>query len=164
MRARRHGAAEQRVAILDVDPERGRRAANRARAFPAPHRVVQHDERIADADFRVHDFPIGPDHTRHFLRTKGLLVPIDGLRRVVEDEMRGDGAETLRNRTLRFGHAFLLRRIPHSPTEKPSRGVQLDAPRPGQCQAVPVRSGDLPPLALVEQRGERSTLARPGNL
>src|SRR5258706_2665706 len=52
--ARADGAIEQRVAVFDVQIKRGRRSAERPRAFPL-HHVVHHDAGVADLDFRVKD-------------------------------------------------------------------------------------------------------------
>ena len=72
--------------------------------FAASHRVVQHDERIADADLRVHDLPVGTDGARDFLRAQRLLVPVDRLRGVVERELRRHGVMSFGNCVSRFGH------------------------------------------------------------
>ena len=65
-------------------------------------------ERIADADFGVHDLPVRPDRARDFLGAERLLVPVDRLRGVVERELRRHRVMTLGNRVLRFRHLNLL--------------------------------------------------------
>ena len=60
LRAGRDGAVEQRVAVLHIEPERRRRAADRFGTLAPHHRVVHHDARVADSDLRVHDLAVGP--------------------------------------------------------------------------------------------------------
>ena len=73
------------------DPERRRRTTNRLGAFPTHHGVVQHHKRIADAHFRVENLSIGRGRACRFLSAKPLLVPLDGLHRIVESQLRRNG-------------------------------------------------------------------------
>src|SRR6266567_5377568 len=56
----------------------------------------------------MHDLSIRTDGTRHFFCTQPLLVPIDRLRRVVEDKLRRNRVESFGDRLLRFRHLDLL--------------------------------------------------------
>ena len=107
----RHGAVEERVGIGDVEPERRRRATEGLWSFAVHHRVVDHDARIADAKFRMHDLAVRADSARAFFRAKRLLVPVDRLRGVVQSELRGDRVITLGDGTFRFSHCNLLRSL-----------------------------------------------------
>ena len=57
----------------------------------------------------VHDLAVRAGAAADFLRAERLLVPVDGLRRVVQRQLRRDGVESLRN-----GLSLL------SPSEPPS--------------------------------------------
>src|SRR5262249_55728417 len=107
-RARARRLAEQRVGVLRVNPQADRRSADLLRSLPAAHRVVQEDDRIADAEFGVHDLAVGADGAALFFGAESLPVPVDRVRRIVEDQMRRDGMESFWNCTLCLGHYCLL--------------------------------------------------------
>src|SRR6185503_11418455 len=86
--AGRHRAVEERVRVVDVDPEGCGRAAKRLRSLAAHHRVVDHEGRVADPQFGVHHLAVGAEAAGDFLRAERFDVPLHGLRRVVEHQLR----------------------------------------------------------------------------
>jgi hypothetical protein len=66
-------------------------------AFAAHHGVVKHDGRAGDADLGVHDLAVGTGVDGDHLGTQRRLVPIDGLRRLVQREHGGDRGEPFGN-------------------------------------------------------------------
>src|SRR5215471_19912793 len=130
--AGRHRPIEQGVAVLDVDPKGGRRAAQGFGAFRAHHRVVEHHARITDPDLRVHELSVRPRAAAQLLGAERLLVPIDRRRALVEGERRRDRVKTLGNRLLRLGHDRLLGRRLYTRTPHP---------RSTYSNAMPMRPG-----------------------
>ncbi len=90
LRAGADGAVEERIAVLDIEPQRRRRSAERLRAFLAHHDVVQHDARVADPDLGMHDLAVRTDTAAQFFGAERLRVPVNRLRRVVQRELRRD--------------------------------------------------------------------------
>ena len=104
--ARRDGALEQRVAIVDVEPQRDRRAAERLRAPAAPHLVVEHDDRIADADLGMHDLAVRSWRPRQYFGAERLRVPVERAGRIVHDEVRRYRVVSGGNAAFRFCHVL----------------------------------------------------------
>src|SRR5579864_8688816 len=61
--------------------------------------VGNHDSRVADLEFGVTDFAIGLAHAKNFGGTENFLVIIDGLRSILDDQVR-------RYRIVSFGNEW----------------------------------------------------------
>src|SRR5262245_5953302 len=105
-----HGAIEQRVGIVNVDPKRDRRTTQSFGSFRAHHRVVGHEARIANPQLCVQDLSVRSDSAAEFLGAESLLVPLDRLRGIVENQLRRDRMKSFRDRALCFCHFLLLSR------------------------------------------------------
>ena len=90
---------EHRIDALHVEQQTDRRAAERLRAdnISLGKFVRQHDGRIADSDFGVHDFPVGDWHAKQLGGSKGAFVKVDGFRGSTDDQIRRRRVITVRN-------------------------------------------------------------------
>src|SRR5262252_147650 len=66
--------------------------------------VGNHDNRVADLEFRVTNLPIWTSHTEAFLRAKCALVEFDRTCGVVHDQIRIDRMKTRRDGSYWIRH------------------------------------------------------------
>src|SRR5215213_2085426 len=80
------------IHILAVDEEADRRPTVRLWSLTTlvRHLVIQHDDRVADFDLRVHDHPARPRKPHELLSSESLLVEVDGLCRASNYDARRD--------------------------------------------------------------------------
>src|SRR6185369_11546684 len=99
-----HRPVEQRVAVLHVNPEPDWRAAIGLDALAAAHRIVEHETRVANLKLGVNHLSIGTHGARLLFSAERPLVKVDGLCRVLEDEVRRHRMKSLWDRTACLRH------------------------------------------------------------
>src|SRR5439155_4693522 len=125
---------KQSVDVFNVNVDRNRAAAQRLRrASPRVWKLfVQHEDRIADLQGRVHHFPVRSEvRWSQRLRPKGALVEVDRPLRIADDQMRSERMKTFRNR-LYFSWHFslpLTLEIGNLKLESRSSRLSLNSPR-----------------------------------
>src|SRR5439155_17568166 len=92
-RAERHGPIEHRVAVLEIERQPDRRAADGLRAARVHLRmfISEHNVRIADLDFRVADFPTGRADAHQFGGAERLFVEFNRAPSAIDDQVRRRG-------------------------------------------------------------------------
>src|SRR5205814_10038667 len=84
---------------------------------PLGHLLIEHDDRIPDAQAGVHDLAIRAGHSTKFDRAERVLVEFDRLGRPGADEMRRDGVHSFRDWFGRWFHGFRIL------TQRAERGI-----------------------------------------
>ena len=90
--ARRQSLLVCRIAVLDVEMD------HRGHCRVLVPGAADHHDRVADHDLRVADGAVGLVHAELLLSLERLLHELEHVRRALDDEVRGDGAVSLRNR------------------------------------------------------------------
>jgi hypothetical protein len=92
-------ARGERIDVLDAEMDRDRRALERFRSEHAAARgfIDQHHLGIADADARVHEFPVLGRKPKQLRRVEGFLVELDGISRARANKVGRHGAHPLGN-------------------------------------------------------------------
>src|SRR5215207_1762566 len=88
------------VGVLDVGHDVDARPAELLRSLRARlrERIGEHEDRVADLELRVHDRAVWSGHAAALLGAERALVEVDRGRRVVDGEIRHEGAVTLGDR------------------------------------------------------------------
>ena len=89
--ARRHGFIEQVVGVMYVEIEADRRRAHALRARAAPLRILlaQHENRIADLNLTVHElFAVRRHESAAFLGAEGFLIELHRLKAAADCQVR----------------------------------------------------------------------------
>src|SRR5258708_7695723 len=105
-----HGAVKNRVGVRDiqVDIHGIADAIAGSRYWRLAHRVVDEEFRVADLQFRVHDFAVGSGSPGEFFGAKRRLVKFDGARGIAANKIRGHGAISFRDGFYLIWHGNLL--------------------------------------------------------